>query len=90
MTNLQIAKNDLSGHLICLVKTAGVFSAKIAGDRRRWNFIMQGIYFSRAELAAGRATALPFENATRRILRCTREAIERLVDTSRNAIVKIG
>lgn len=53
-------------------------------------FIMQGIYFSRAELAAGRATALPFENATRRILRCTREAIERLVDTSRNAIVKIG
>ncbi|MDE5562244.1 MAG: DUF1893 domain-containing protein [Clostridiales bacterium] len=63
MTDLQIAKNNLSGHTICLCKCGECLYSESRGIAPMMNFIANGVDlsgYSVADVVVGKAAALLF------------------------------
>ena len=63
MTDLQIAKNNLSGHTICLCKDGECLYSESRGIAPMMNFIESGVDltgYSVADIVVGKAAALLF------------------------------
>lgn len=66
MTDLELAKNNLQGHTICLAKEGKLLTSDLRGISPMMNFLAEGVDlsgFSVADLIVGKATAMLFVKA---------------------------
>ena len=66
MTNLELAKNNLRGHTICLAKDGKILTSDSRGISPMMNFLAEGVDlrgFSVADLVVGKAAAMLFVKA---------------------------
>ena len=66
MTDLELAKNNLSGHTICLAKEGKILTSELRGISPMMIFLAEGVDlhgFSVADLIVGKATAMLFVKA---------------------------
>lgn len=66
MTNLELAKNNLSGHTICLAKEGKLLTSNLKGISPMMTFLREGVDlsgFSVADLIVGKAAAMLFVKA---------------------------